>query len=1470
MSDVSVRMKLEDGVSSKLQKISSEARKASSEMKNAGQAMDSAFKSNAPESFASQAGEAMESVSSGAESLGESISEAFSGLGGEFNEFQDSANNLGDAMDEIARSAGAYQDANGRWHDANGKFIKSTDEAAKAARGLGEAAEDAAEPAEGLGESVEGTGNSMGEAEGKANSFSGAIKGLIAAVAGAKVVGELKDFIGDSIDIGKDFTSMMSEVGAISGASGSQLAQLEQTARDYGATTVFSATEAAEALKYMSLAGWDANQSSAALGGVLNLAAASGMGLGQASDMVTDYLSAFGMQASESTYFADMLAYAQSNSNTTAEQLGEAYRNSAANMHAAGQDVETTTSLLEAMANQGYKGSEAGTALAATMRDITQKMDNGAIKIGDTSIAVQDAQGNFRDLTDILTDVEDATDGMGGAQKAAALGSTFTADSIKALNMVLAEGMDTVAGYEEELRSAAGTSEDMAATMNDNLTGDMANMSSAFEEMQLQAFEGMEEPLRGGAQYITNEVIPILTGWLPDAIGTAANGIGKLGNTVKPLFETVLKNPKAIAETFTAMGTGMLAFKAVNAAGGFMKDIEGVEGIGGALQKIAPAIFAHPWAAGAAAVTAALVGIGFAVKEYNDLKVEENLTSHFGSISLDTSQVEALAGEIVPVEITADLQLANVTFDEAEQLVTEAEDVLAQNDYINWKINTLRADVSEADYNSLLTNTETFVSNVEDALEKEEYAAELTVKALLGDVESQGIIAQMQTWFAEDSATVSSLGSAVTDLLQKSIDEGAYNLNTQTAITIMQSKMMDIVNGAKNAELEGKLDWLSLVSSGAALDSESWAEVVTQVGEYQKELTDASAESYQQLFGYLEQAAHNDPSREGEVGELKKIIGQAFHRLDESSMVQSFDWMHNTLSDAYGSELEKASVTMQESTAKYRDAWSGYFSDVDEHGLMNDPTGFFNALETQATSFSSGLEGTATQKALLDRYDTMFPTVEQMQGKIDDYIANFSETGEKVPQALMDAYNQAIEIGAAAGDTGAMWQYMANSLVESGEYDSFMQKVEETGATIPQEFQTALTRAAAETSPEDYSGAMDALIGSLAGGEVDWGEINSILEEYGFSIESALQEQGIDIEGEVPVNAEGVQPDISKLAKSLEGLEATGDTITLDGGELAVEYEVTDGQTMSEIAQNAGIALDELIAANPQIENPNIIQVGQKINIPASAVEVDASGVGEAAGEVHSEAQAVADSVTSEPVTSEQQVNTAYTAGETDASQVTSQTQGELDSEFEAPLSADGTADVTITKASDNIPEVYSQVGSELKSAFATTFQVETNASIHVNYSIANPTANISFSGGGTGSASVSASLHADGGRFAEPHLGIVAEAGYPEYIIPMDGSDNAESLWRSAGEEMGLMDKPISETPIFATAPERGGTKESVGNGRSRDINLNINGNGKMTIGSNMSKEDVLNILFDNVKDALLNIIEQEILEEGDGVYEY
>lgn len=374
--------------------------------------------------------------------------------------------------------------------------------------------------------------------------------GSVVKTAAVGIGGAMVAIGGYAIKVGSDFESAMSNVAAVSGATGDDLQMLKDTAQEMGATTQFSATEAANALSYMALAGWDANQSAAALPGVLNLAAASGMELASASDMVTDYMSAFGMSCEQSGYFADMLAYAQSNANTTAELLGESYKNCAANMAAAGQDVETTTSLLAMMANQGLKGSEAGTALAAVMRDLTAKMSDGAIKIGDTSVAVQDANGNYRDLTDILQDVESATNGMGDAEKAAALSSTFTADSIKGLNLILNAGVSNAADFENQLRNSVGTAENMANVMNDNLAGAMKSLQSRAEALGIAIYESFSVQLKDAVNAAADALSSLTDAFETGGIEGAFNQLGMLAQQG---IQTIIAQAPAMTQAAAQM-----------------------------------------------------------------------------------------------------------------------------------------------------------------------------------------------------------------------------------------------------------------------------------------------------------------------------------------------------------------------------------------------------------------------------------------------------------------------------------------------------------------------------------------------------------------------------------------------------------------------------------------------------------------------------------------------------------------------------------------------------------------------------------------------------------------------------------------------------------------------------------------------------------------------------------------------------
>lgn len=524
------------------------------------------------------------------------------------------------------------------------------------------------EEAQGEADSLDNTLNDVEESTQEATGGFTVMKGVVADLAASaikKAIDGLKNLAGEAVKTGANFSKAMSEVQAISGANGEDFEKLKNTAREYGATTVFSASESADALKYMALAGWDAKKSSEALGGILDLAAASGMDLAKSSDLVTDYLSAFGMKAKDSAYFADLLAYAQGNSNTSAEQLGEAYKNCAANLSAAGQDVETTTSLLAAMANQGLKGAQGGTALAAMMRDLTKKMTQvkdktklakleqdgfvsstgnmndmlkrNVISVGKTLIAVSDAKGKYRDMTDILKDVEKATKGMGSAEKAAALSSTFTSDSIKGLNLILKQGIDKTAIFEKKLRKADGTAKKMSDTMNDNLTGDTKQFQSAMEEVSLKIYDILEPAMRDVVKW-TTEITTDFSKWLEnkenkkkiDELGKQLGNFVKNGlSNVKDFVKWFLDNKDDVINGISGIVAGFVAFKTINtitsAVQAFQKFKGSIEGATAAQKLFNLALKANPAAIAAIGIgvlTTALLKHAKATKDTKDKTYE--------------------------------------------------------------------------------------------------------------------------------------------------------------------------------------------------------------------------------------------------------------------------------------------------------------------------------------------------------------------------------------------------------------------------------------------------------------------------------------------------------------------------------------------------------------------------------------------------------------------------------------------------------------------------------------------------------------------------------------------------------------------------------------------------------------------------------------------------------------------------------
>lgn len=387
------------------------------------------------------------------------------------------------------------------------------------------------------------------------------LKGTLANLASdtlQKLASGLKNVVSDVIRTGEEFTAAISKVGAISGATADELKQLEDAARLYGSTTMYSAKESADALQYMALAGWNAQQAIDALPSVLNLAASSGMDLGRASDIVTDYITAFGLSVDDAARFVDIMSYAMSHSNTTTEMLGEAYKNCAATAHSMGITVEEVTAALMTMANAGVKGGEAGTTLNTLMTRLATDTKGCATQLKEFGVEIYDlTTGKMNSLSKIMVDLSAAWDSLdGNMQRQAELAKAIAGTNQYAGFQTLMQGMSKAAkeagmsfeDYTKALEDCDGTASQMSKTMTDNLTGDIKSMQSALDELKLKIFEDAEQPLRNIVQWITKSGIPAL--------------------------EALVKNIDKIIPVVVAATAAMVSYKAALAVQSIIKGVQ--------------------------------------------------------------------------------------------------------------------------------------------------------------------------------------------------------------------------------------------------------------------------------------------------------------------------------------------------------------------------------------------------------------------------------------------------------------------------------------------------------------------------------------------------------------------------------------------------------------------------------------------------------------------------------------------------------------------------------------------------------------------------------------------------------------------------------------------------------------------------------------------------------------------------------
>lgn len=429
--------------------------------------VESSSKSTAQEidKASDQAQKSVEEVAKSAEKTGKQVEKSA----------KDSASKAGQAAKQGADSAAKGTESASTKMQQSHKKVKDT----------------AKESADGAKKSWEESNQStVASTESATSKMAGLMKKSAAVIGVASVAAAKK-----TIDVGKSFEAGMSEAQAISGASGKDLEKLSAKAKQMGATTKFSATESATALKYMAMAGWKTNQMVSGLSGVMNLAAASGEDLGTVSDIVTDSMTAFGLKAKDSGHFADVLAKASSSSNTNVAMMGETFKYVAPLAGSMKYSIEDTATAIGLMANAGIKGSQAGTSLRSIITRLVKPPKDAATALNALGISTTKADGSMKPLRETMAELREKFSGLTESQKASYASSIAGQEAMSGLLAIVNASDSDFNKLQKAIDNSSGAAKKQADVMNNNLQGALYDLGSVAESVGIGIYEDIKTPL---------------------------------------------------------------------------------------------------------------------------------------------------------------------------------------------------------------------------------------------------------------------------------------------------------------------------------------------------------------------------------------------------------------------------------------------------------------------------------------------------------------------------------------------------------------------------------------------------------------------------------------------------------------------------------------------------------------------------------------------------------------------------------------------------------------------------------------------------------------------------------------------------------------------------------------------------------------------------------------------------------------
>lgn len=706
-----------------------------------------------------------------------------------------------------------------------------------------------------------------------------------------------------AVNVGKDYEAQMSTVAAISGAGAEEMKLLEKKAQEMGATTKFTAAESGQAMEYMAMAGWKSEQMLGGIGGIMNLAAASGEDLATTSDIVTDALTAFNMTAEQSGHFADVLAKASSSSNTNVAMMGETFKYVAPVAGSLKYSIEDTAVSIGLMANAGIKASQGGTVLRKIMSEtaggvnlVSKAFSKNGKSAGKLKIETANADGSMKDWSETIGNLRAAFSQMTDEEKAANAESIAGKTAMAGLLAIVNASEHDYKKLTDEINNAAGATERMADIRLDNLEGDITLFQSALQGKGIELYEEIKEPLR--------ELVQDATDWLDEIdVARVVDDFKEFGGAVlefaEPLIhvgEWMLDNPEAIAGPLAGIGGTIAGYKLFDTVA---KTGKGLEMLGASLT-------ASPWIAGGALAVGAIVGVGIAMETTQRKMEASSLEKHFGELSLSMEQIQAAADDIIGSrKLEAVGSLLN-SMDISEELLKDIDEASENIKKIDWKL-SVGLKLSDEDMEEYEKNVEEYVASAQSLIEEKGYSVSIATNVLFDGEAGWETAKQNNDFYAQMSKEADKLSKKINNKLKKAMKEG-LTVDLQEEINGLLSQMSEITNAMTEAENESSWEVLKTEFSGKDMDAASFEKLQKKIDENIGKIDEGSKAAYDETVTNLLAQKKMGYISETEYDKRKGAAEKAYFQQKADAINKGSEFLYNTFMDTYAEDIAKGEM----------------------------------------------------------------------------------------------------------------------------------------------------------------------------------------------------------------------------------------------------------------------------------------------------------------------------------------------------------------------------------------------------------------------------------------------------------------------------------------------------------------------------------------------------------------------------------